>query len=255
MVYQFKGQKLANRLLILGCSKKKNPAPGEIPVLERYKGPIFGVVNKYLRKNPEQAQSLDIYILSARFGLIAAETEIPNYDQKINPEQAQALNPQVIQNLEDILYNGRAYQKLFVNLGQAYWPALTGYENLLPNNITLKIAIGSQGKRQVDLRAWLYGDMLNEQISPYTSLPGKKVRLRGVEIALTPKQIIEIASEALLKDDKGADNYQSWYVSIGDKQVAPKWLVSQLTGFAVGNFHSGEARRVLQQLGVEVKKV
>lgn len=52
------------RLLILSCSRRKRSDRGLLPALERYDGPTYRVMNKFLRVNPSGTQSLDVYILS-----------------------------------------------------------------------------------------------------------------------------------------------------------------------------------------------
>lgn len=71
------------RLLILSCSRKKHPAQGLLPALERYDGPAYRVINKFLRVHPSEKQSLNVYILSARFGLISDDERIPNCDHSV----------------------------------------------------------------------------------------------------------------------------------------------------------------------------
>jgi hypothetical protein len=66
---------------------------------------------------------------------------------------------------------------------------------------------------------------------------------------------MEIARQAIVDNPQNATNYQSWYIQIDDQRVAPKWLVSQLTGLPVSDFVTTDARRLLAQLGFEVKRV
>ena len=80
-----------DRLLILGCSQKKRPDSGLLPALTRYDGPMFRVLRKFLRECPGEAQGLEIYILSAEFGLIPASQPIPNYDRRMTLQQANIL--------------------------------------------------------------------------------------------------------------------------------------------------------------------
>jgi hypothetical protein len=67
----FRGKTIVNRLLILSCSQRKAPWEGDLPALDRYDGPAFRVLRKYLRTHSDD--SLAILILSAKFGLIEAE--------------------------------------------------------------------------------------------------------------------------------------------------------------------------------------
>jgi hypothetical protein len=63
------------------------------------------------------------------------------------------------------------------------------------------------------------------------------------------------ACRALAKGEGNPGSYQSWYVPVDGHKVAPKWLVSQLTGLPASAFVTDEARRVLAQLGVKVIRV
>ena len=246
---------MSRRLLILACSQRKRPDPGLLPAIERYDGPQFQVLRKFVREYPDEGQPQGTYILSAKFGLIPADESIPNYDHKMTPKRAQALNVQVLDSISQILRDNVDCQGLFINLGESYWQALDGYERVIPSDLKIIISHGSQGRRQVELRDWLYSGLSEPPITPTTKVNGGKVRLRGIEIDYSPDQIYQLACVKLVEDPQGAASYHAWYVQIDDQQIAPKWLVSQLTGLPVGYFHSGEARRVLQQLGIEVRRV
>ena len=242
------------RLLIMACSQRKRSDPGLLPAIERYDGPAFQVLRKFRREYPIEAQSLDTYILSAEFGLIPAGKPIPRYDSRMTPKWAQERHPQVLQDFRCILQN-KSYDELFINLGKNYLQALVGYEQLIPANIKLMVSEGSQGRRQAELRNWLHNGLPEEVSHQTIGAPQGKARIRGIEITLTPEQIFDEARKYLANDQSNSKNYQSWYVLIDDQRVSPKWLVSQLTGLPVGSFHSGEAKRVLEQLGVEVRRV
>lgn len=84
---------------------------------------------------------------------------------------------------------------------------------------------------------------------------GAVARLRGVRVSYTPDLILSIAREGIAEGERGALSCQSWFVPVGNYRVAPKWLVSRLTGLPVSTFHSGDARRVLNELGIEVMRV
>ena len=59
------------RLLILSCSKAKRADCGLLPAIDRYDGPFFRVLRRYLRQQP--ADPPVVHILSAEFGLIPAD--------------------------------------------------------------------------------------------------------------------------------------------------------------------------------------
>lgn len=98
---------------------------------------------------------------------------------------------------------------------------------------------------------WLYGedsDLRNEKNIRKRLAP---VKLRGIEINFTKEEVCALVREKV-KNANSATNFHSWFAAIDNLRVSPKWVVSQLTGLSVGSFHSDEARRVLQQIGIEV---
>jgi hypothetical protein len=243
-----------SRLLIVGCSQRKRPDPGLLPAIERYNGPQFQVLRKFLREFPDKVDTLNVYILSAKFGLISGNKLIPNYDYKMTQKRAGELHYQVLGSLKQYLEESH-HDECFVSLGKTYLPAIGGYEQVIPSELKIFVSQGSLGRRQTELRDWLYSKLPDRPLPQTPKSPLGTARIRGVEVVLTPKQILDEARKFLANDQCNLASYHTWYVQVDDQRVAPKWLVSQLTGLPVGSFHSGEARRVLQQLGVEVKNV
>jgi hypothetical protein len=241
-------------LLIMACSQRKRPDPDLLPAIERYDGPIFHVLRKFLLEKSVKAQFVDTFILSANFGLISANRLIPDYDYKMSWQRAQELQPKIIYEFGQVL-QANHYSELFINLGENYWKALAGYERSVPVKTKVTISQGSQGRRQGELRRWLYNHLIEQPDNHLAVAQPGKARIRGIEIALTPEQVLDLARQALARGSSNSTSYQSWYVLIDDQRIAPKWLVSQLTGLPVGSFHTGDARRVLQQLGIEVYRV
>lgn len=238
-----------NSLLIIACSRCKNSQTELLPALERYNGPTFRLLRRFLKQNP--SFSLDIYILSAKFGLIRSDELIPLYDQKMTKKQSHELQSELICKLQEIL-NTSSYTNLYFCLGKAYFAVLDGYNNFIESDIEINIATGSIGKKLVKLHTWLYGrppDLSQAYSSKTTS---DKVVFKGVEIEANLEKITAIARQALQEKQGKPFAYQSWYVLIDDQKVSPKWLVSQLTEFPVGKFHSQAARKLLTQLGFEV---
>lgn len=239
-----------HRLLILTCSRKKKAGSRLLPALERYDGPAFQVLRKFTVECPTKAQGLDTWIISAKFGLIPADKPIPYYDELMTVHRATVLNPIVLAEVERLLARC-IYRKLLINVGQGYLPALAGYELLAPDDLEVTLLSGSLGHRQAMLRDWLRG----EPQAPLSIPSQGRARIRGIEIALTPEEVVERAGQALVYSKGAEQAYRSWYVQIDGRRVSPKWLVSQLTGLPIGSFVSDEARRVLAQLGIEVRRV
>jgi hypothetical protein len=233
--------------LILSCSRKKKAGVKSLPALERYDGPAFQVLRKFIVECPTEARKLDIYILSAKFGLIPSNQQIPCYDRQMSAKRAMELNPAVTIELKRLLTH-RKYRKLMINVGRNYLFAITGHESLLSDDLEATYAAGSSGRRQSILRDWLRdGPAPNQSIHPSGS-----ACLRGKIITLKQEDVIDIASRGLAGQEGAPYSYQSWYVPINGHRISPKWLVSQLMGLPVGAFHSDDARRVLQQLGLKV---
>ncbi len=103
------------------------------------------------------------------------------------------------------------------------------------------------------MHQWLYGEP--PKVCQGTSVIASQGRasIKGIEVVMTREQVLDVARSALAKEKGNSASYQSWYVLVDEQRVSPKWLVSQLTGLPVSAFHSSAARRILVQLGLEVK--
>jgi hypothetical protein len=141
------------RLLIMACSQRKRQDAGLLPAIERYDGPAFRVLRRYLRTNPADAP--DIWILSAKFGLIGAEELISDYDQRMMVQRARELAPDVRLWLERMV-RAVGYSELFLCLSQAYLAALTGSEVCVAPGVVVRRSSGGTGKRLSELFAWLH---------------------------------------------------------------------------------------------------
>lgn len=110
---------LTRRLLILGCTATKKSNADRMPAIERYDGPTFRVLRKALRE--EAVSNLEVYVLSAKYGLIEANTPIANYDLKMTPNRAMELRPDVA----DVLSSMPSFREVYIELGRSYLTALT----------------------------------------------------------------------------------------------------------------------------------
>lgn len=237
------------RLLILGCSQRKRCDLGELPALERYDGPAFRLLRRFFAQCP--THSLDVYILSARFGLIPGNKPIPNYDQKMTKARSQQLQPRVHQTLYNIVQTSH-YDCLLFCLSKDYLQILNNYDKTQFEGLNFTIATGTVGRKLSILHTWLHGQTPTYLHKPSKNSPSGKAILNGTEFSFTPEQVINIARQALAAKKGKPYNYQTWYVVVDEQRVSPKWLVSQLTGFPVSAFHSIRARQMLQQLGINI---
>ena len=142
------------RLLILSCSQRKHTSHELLPAIERYNGPLFFVLRRFLRECPCQAMQLDVYILSAAYGLIPGDFPIKWYDRKINSSRVVELQSQVNTTFSDIQRDN--YASMCFVLGKTYLKAFKGVQNLVPTHTEPIVVYGPMGKRQVQLKKWLW---------------------------------------------------------------------------------------------------
>ena len=147
------------RLLILSCSQRKHESRDLLPAIERYNGPLFFVLRRFLRECPRQARQLDVYILSAAYGLIPGNLPIEWYDQKINASRVVELRSQVNTTFSDIQRDN--YASICFGLGRTYLKAFEGVQNLVTTHTEPIVIYGTMGKRQVQLKKWLWREQPN----------------------------------------------------------------------------------------------
>jgi len=139
-------------LLIISCSGAKNKTPELLPAIMRYKGPLYPTLHKAIREN-RLPKSLDIFIVSANFGLLKSDEPIKWYDQKIDDERARELRPSVQKKLEAFL-DRKDYDQFFNGLWSDYQAVLEGFdlekhfENVVPVET-------NRGKKMSQLKAWI----------------------------------------------------------------------------------------------------
>jgi hypothetical protein len=141
-----------DRLLILSCSQRKVGAADQVPAIDRYDGPAFRVLRKYLREGPPETPT--VLILSAKYGLIGSDRRIPAYDCRMSAARARELRPHVIATARQV-FASRRWQEVSVCVGKHYRSALDGFLPLLPDGCPVVFLSGGQGPRLTRLRAWL----------------------------------------------------------------------------------------------------
>jgi hypothetical protein len=143
------------RLLMIACSQRKNPAEGLLPAIARYDGPAFRVLRKYLREETRDAPC--ILILSAKYGLIAADCEIPDYDCRLSTASAMNLRTQVLEVARHTLQSQRL-RAVGICAGKDYRVALAGFADAVPQGVQVEFIEGGHGPRLTALRRWLRGE-------------------------------------------------------------------------------------------------
>jgi len=241
-----------SRCLILSCSQTKSTSSQPLLAIDRYTGPSYQVLKKYLREHPQEANSLDIYILSARYGLIHSHTPTDYYDQKMTPAHATILRQQVLYIFQQQILPIK-HHEIFVSMGKTYLLALDG---LSPINEHTKLIIsqGAAGKKLTELRNWLLGTnqvTTHKVITQATAnLEKQTVVLRGRSVSMNTAEVISIIRDKIEGSKGLACHIQSWYVDIEGALISPKWAAQVLFDVPVSEFSADEARRALRRLGL-----
>jgi hypothetical protein len=125
---------------------------GRMPAIDRYDGPVFRVLRKYLREGPADVPT--VLILSAKFGLIESDREIPWYDHRLSKASLNRLRPRVLKMARHVL-RSRQWRAVGLCAGREYRSALNGLAELIPEGVGLDLLPGGLGKRLTALRNWL----------------------------------------------------------------------------------------------------
>lgn len=147
-----------NYLLIISCSQRKVGTDGLVPAIDRYDGPTYRCLRKFRDTNLDNRfpNNLRILILSAKFGLIHPETEIPAYDLKMTTERAEEIRHEVKLDLYHCLHFYKiAYggmDQVFINLGKTYRQTLDGFHW---GTLSTMEASGGIGLKTQQMKAWL----------------------------------------------------------------------------------------------------
>lgn len=139
-------------LLIIACSQRKRLDEGLLSAIARYDGVTFRVLRK-AKRGGYWSENLDLLILSAKYGLIAASTPIASYEQRMNHKRASELKAQVTQALQTYARQN-VYSEVYVDLGHDYYLAVEGIAELF-NNSQIIYAQGRIGERLKFLKNWL----------------------------------------------------------------------------------------------------
>lgn len=171
-------------------------------------------------------------------------------------QRALELQPLLEQAFQQIISaapaSNRSERQLFFCMGKDYFDAIMPY---VPPDLTVAHVGGPIGRMSTMLHRWLHGRGADTPLKLPSDSARGFARIRGVEIRLTPAEVIEAARQALSEQKGTAANYYSWFVPVDQVRVSPKWLISLITGLPVSAFHSVEARRALNRLGVKVRRM
>lgn len=141
-------------LLVQGCSNKKHDAGTKLPAIEVYDGYFYRIIDKAARTDSLR-EGVDVLILSAEHGLIEPETPIRPYDRRMTERRARELNESVVEGLRQRLARD-AYERVWVNLGADYRPAIDGLTTA--TTIPVTHLSGRLGKRGHQLKKIIRSD-------------------------------------------------------------------------------------------------
>lgn len=239
------------RLLILSCSKRKLPVEEPLPAIQRYDGPCFRVLRRYLVDGHSNTFSPSILILSAQYGLVQSHTLIRNYERRMTHQRASELSCQIRRELLEHVQTNAPYDEILVCMSKEYYQVLGNLTEVFSKNAKLVTANGSMAILQSVLYDWLH----RTPPPPISFDASRKNRFDALMATVTKEQVLERAREAMATGrDAHAISYRSWYVDVDGQRVGPKWLVSLATGLPVSSFVTDDARKMLKHFGIEVMR-
>jgi hypothetical protein len=142
------------RLLILMCSQVKRRDAGLMPAWKRYDSPIWQTLRKH---NPAEKQAR-VAVLSARYGIIPAQTEIPYYDEAFTQETVQqalatvAVSTEVEEDLAEVKEVAMVGSEAYRNVMQAAVERIIARRSVAPALIPVA---GSYLDLRRGMRLWL----------------------------------------------------------------------------------------------------
>ena len=108
------------KLLVLSCSQAKRDCDGLLPALDRYDGPPYRVLRKFLR-DYQWPEDVSIGVLSARYGLFGILKGIENYDTRMDAATARVKASECSKTLKEW---ATYHQKVYLSVGRDYLPAV-----------------------------------------------------------------------------------------------------------------------------------
>lgn len=134
------------RLLVISCSERKIAGDVPLPAMERYDGPAFRVLRKYL--SAVKDKGLTVRIVSAEYGLIRADKMIPHYDRCMDAMRAAELHPAVSVAVSRAMEELRPAATLLC-MSRLYLSCAGEISKA-------EVAAPGQGRKLAHLKNWLY---------------------------------------------------------------------------------------------------
>jgi hypothetical protein len=226
----------APNLLILGCSKNKKEGPGS--AIEVYDGPLFRTARRRL---PEVDWPLDVWIISAKHGILRQTDWIEKYDEVLPTTPNLDFKEKVANQLSGML--PKALNRVLIVASKRYIAHLP-IELIRARSTEFEVFSKSMGKCQSRLLGWLG---INQ-----ASTARRANSLGPLKQFSNPYDWMAIHDAA--KKTAGNRSVQ-WHALIEGKRIPAKKLVSVLTGAPVSSFETCHALALLQRNGIETCRV
>lgn len=162
-------------LLIVACSGRKKHVGRAIPAIELYDGPAYRMLRQQLDGGSDR---LAIWVLSAKHGLMWADSLIFWYDEPLANDKLQSLKRDaeffVERNAKPL-----SFDSIYIWAGKRYLDTLPSSFLTRPN---VKIAEGPIGKKLAQLRRWCASwneDERTVAVSENRRLPASKLRVEN----------------------------------------------------------------------------
>jgi hypothetical protein len=146
------------KLLILGPSYRRNPAPEPVPAIERYDGLFYRIIRRNMDKIKEKY--IDIIIITEDLEVVTPETKLP-YKPPIgskwktlpsasrNPEKTEEIRSKILK-----IVKSRKYDEIFIALNRHYQALLP---DLTPYTKKIIARFEGLGPKAKSLKEWLSG--------------------------------------------------------------------------------------------------
>jgi hypothetical protein len=141
------------RLLVLACSARKTAAAGPVRAWERYDGVAYRLIKKLQREGKLPAD-IDIWILSAKHGLIPSDRRIAAYDTSMNAAIAKAMRQATSEKLKELV-GKQTYRKVMLAMGREYLGAVGPRKAWASDGAVVSQTKGRIGEQLSQLRKWI----------------------------------------------------------------------------------------------------
>jgi len=222
---------------MLGCSHTKRPLPG--PATDVYDGPLFRTLRRRL---PEIRLPLDIFVISARHGIVRQDDQIEPYDEKLSKALKPEFAGRIAAQLSDLL--PPQLNRVLI-LAPKDYIAYLPVDDLKSRSTDFDAFSDRMGRCQARLLQWLGIDHSREE---------RMLNSLGPLAAFTKPLDQKLLREVIDRPDvssSGPNQVIQWYARIENRRVPAKRLVSALTDAPLSSFETCHALALLRRNGIE----